>query len=126
MTITKSPCTVCGEGLSEETSAICNACGRAYHLNQRSDRPGKDCGEVWVGEEHLALEFACNTCLHPEQPGALDDVLDLEEAAAAAGTSAAALERAAASGGIRHRRTAGGTYLFNRGDLAGWREVGDE
>jgi hypothetical protein len=32
----------------------------------RMDQPGKDCGEVWINEEYLALEFACAACLHGE------------------------------------------------------------
>jgi hypothetical protein len=41
----------------------CNWCDGRYHLNQRNDVEGKDCGQVWVDEQYLALQFACNTCL---------------------------------------------------------------
>ncbi len=120
MTSAKSSCSVCHEALEAHTEAFCNACGLAYHLNQRLDLPGKDCGQVWVNEEFLALEFACNTCLNPEPAdvGSLDDVLDLGEAAEAAGLPEAALASAAEAGQVPHRRTAGGVYLFKRGDLA--------
>jgi hypothetical protein len=57
------PCVVCGEPADETNSAICNACGQRFHLNLRSDRPGKDCGEVWVNDLYSALEFACFNCL---------------------------------------------------------------
>ncbi|MBI5947710.1 MAG: hypothetical protein HY875_06205 [Chloroflexi bacterium] len=126
MTTTKNSCSVCGEGLTEATSAICNSCGEPYHLNQRADIPGKDCGEVWIDEGHLALEFACNTCLNPPlEPGGLDDVLDIEEAAALAGVAAGALEAAAGMGALRHRKTGSGTYLFSRGDVMEFREGGN-
>lgn len=94
-------------------------CGRIYHLNQRTDLPGKDCGQVWINEDHLALEYACDTCLNPPAVHSLDDILDLDEAAAAAGITPEALRARAELGSVRHRKTAGGTYLFERRDLAG-------
>ena len=120
MTSSKNSCSVCSELLQAHTEATCDSCGLPYHLNQRTDLPGKDCGEVWINEEHLGLEFACNTCLNPPIEaisGALDDILDAAEAAEVAGTSEAQLLAAATGGAIRHRRTAGGTYLFERGDV---------
>ena len=119
MTSAKSSCSVCGEPLQPHTEASCDNCGLPFHLNQRTDLPGKDCGDVWINEEHLGLEFGCNTCLHPEpqSAGALDDVLDSSEAANAAGVGEPELVAAAAGGLIRHRRTANGTYLFQRGDV---------
>jgi hypothetical protein len=118
MTSPRNSCSVCGETLDEYSEAFCNACGLPYHLNQRSDREGKDCGEVWISEEHLCLEFACNTCLHPEpETGLLDDVLDLAEAAQVAKVSEAVLAEAAVAGALPHRRTSSGIYLFQRGDL---------
>lgn len=102
--------------------AYCNACGQAYHLNQRSDLPGADCGEVWINEEHLALEFACNTCLHPPAEGPLTAILDSAEAAAIAGVAETALQAAADSGAIRHRRTSSGVYLFERADVVAFAE----
>lgn len=44
-------------------SAECNWCDGRYHLNQRNDVEGEDCGAVWIDEQYLALQFACNTCL---------------------------------------------------------------
>jgi len=119
MTSTETSCSVCHEALTATTEAVCNSCGAYFHLNQRNDLPGKDCGEVWINEEHMALEFACNTCLHPEPAPdeSLDDVLDLVEAAAATGMSEEALTAAAERGELRHRKTAGGIYLFARRDL---------
>ena len=63
-------CTVCGEAVDERTSSVCNACGERFHLNQRNDRPGKDCGAVWVNDQYMALEFACQRCLDGREPSA--------------------------------------------------------
>ncbi|MCC6382187.1 MAG: hypothetical protein IT304_06735 [Dehalococcoidia bacterium] len=118
MTSSENSCSVCGEVLAPDTEAVCMECGRPYHLNQRSDRPGRDCGEVWIDENHLALQFACNSCLHPEPTALLDDVLDAAEAALVVGLTEAALVAAAESGDVRHRRTGSGVYLFVRADLS--------
>jgi hypothetical protein len=56
-------CVVCGERLDEVNSAVCDACGGRYHLIVRRDRPGKDCGDVWLNEAYLVLEYACSNCL---------------------------------------------------------------
>ena len=59
-------CVVCGEAVDVTTSSVCNACGERFHLNQRNDREGKDCGSVWINEQYLAVEFACQRCLTPD------------------------------------------------------------
>lgn len=56
-------CSVCNEPAEAPMTAECNWCNARYHLNQRNDVEGKDCGHVWVDEQYLALQFACNTCL---------------------------------------------------------------
>jgi hypothetical protein len=109
-------CVVCTDELTSTTEAWCGQCGKSYHLNQRVDLPGKDCGQVWINEEHLALEFACDLCLNPPPPD-LDEILDLEEAARETGMTPADLQAAADRGGVRHRKTGSGTYLFVRKDL---------
>lgn len=125
MTTLEIACSVCGEPLETHTEAYCDNCGKPYHLNQRTDRPGKDCGLVWISEEHLSLEFGCDTCLHPEPPAeALDDIMDSTEAAALAGMAEADLIAAAAHGALRHRKTAGGVYLFQRGDVLAFNQAG--
>jgi hypothetical protein len=118
MTSAESSCSVCGEGLTEATGALCHGCGYAFHLNQRTDVPGKDCGDVWINEVHLGLEFACNGCLEPGAGLSLDDVIDLDEAAAACAVSAGELAKAAEAGELAHRKTAGGVYLFERRALS--------
>ncbi|MEP7214852.1 MAG: hypothetical protein ABI782_01295 [Anaerolineaceae bacterium] len=98
--------------------ATCDSCGKAYHLNQRTDLPGADCGQVWINEDHLGLEFACDPCLSPpEAEGNLDDVLDLGEAAQAAGMTEGWISDAAAAGDLRYRRTSSGVFLFERRDV---------
>lgn len=56
-------CAVCAEPATTAQSAECNWCDRRYHLNQRNDVEAKDCGQVWIDDEYLALQFACNDCL---------------------------------------------------------------
>ncbi len=59
-------CSVCGAPLAAAMSAECNWCDGRFHLNQRNDVEGKDCGRVWIDEQYLALQFACDTCLAAE------------------------------------------------------------
>ncbi len=111
-------CSICAEGVEPHTESYCNACGRLFHLNQREDLPGRDCGTVSLSEAHLALVFLCDACgvealAAPAAP-TLAAVLDLAEAALAAGMSEEALAEAASAGRVAHRRTAGGTLLFER------------
>lgn len=114
-------CIVCSSGVEPYMEAYCGVCGNLYHLNSRADLPGDDCGQVWINEDHLGLEFACNTCLNPapEPPpaGSLDDVLDLAEAAVVAGLSEESLARYAQLGHIKHRQTGSGVLLFVRADV---------
>ncbi|MBF6600098.1 MAG: hypothetical protein IVW36_06280 [Dehalococcoidia bacterium] len=56
-------CLVCGEAAPDGASARCNWCDGRFHLNQRNDVAGKDCGQVWIDEQYMALRFACNACL---------------------------------------------------------------
>ncbi|MDO8615760.1 MAG: hypothetical protein Q7T33_08510 [Dehalococcoidia bacterium] len=69
MTLDSSPCHVCGEPAAESASAVCNGCERRFHLRLREDAEGRDCGEVWISEQYLSLEFACFPCLRGEPPG---------------------------------------------------------
>ena len=116
-TVPTDPCSICVEPVEPHTESYCNACGRLFHLNQREDLPGRDCGTVSLSETHLALVFMCNTCLEetaePVAP-TLEAVLDLSEAALATGLSEGELAEAAATGQVPHRRTAGGSLLFDR------------
>ncbi len=59
-------CHVCGRPLIGDLTH-CSNCDRAFHLGVRQDSTDVDCGEVWINEQYLALEYACDTCLgkHP-------------------------------------------------------------
>ncbi len=59
-------CRVCGEAVGDSNSAVCNNCDQLFHLRLRNDADGKDCGEVWINEQYLSLEFACFSCLRGE------------------------------------------------------------
>ena len=111
------PCSICADPVEQHTESYCNACGRLFHLNQREDLPGRDCGTVSLSETHLALVFMCSACLEqaaePVAP-TLEAVLDLAEAAQVSGMSEAELTEAASGGWVSHRRTAGGSLLFER------------
>lgn len=62
-------CVVCGEAATAAMSAECNWCDGRYHLNQRNDVEAKDCGAVWIDEQYLALQFACQNCLDGQEGG---------------------------------------------------------
>ncbi len=69
-TSTDPTCGVCGEAAEDPTSVMCGDCDQPFHLNQRTDVDGKDCGDVWVDEEYLSLRFACFNCLRGGVPPA--------------------------------------------------------
>lgn len=84
-------CIVCGEDAATAMTAECNWCDHRYHLNQRNDVEAKDCGQVWIDEQFLALQFACFNCLAKD-----DDVSSGDAklpAAAKAATPASARQR---------------------------------
>lgn len=56
-------CAVCGGPAVLAMLAECNWCDRRFHLNPRNDIEAKDCGRVWIDEQYLALQFACDDCL---------------------------------------------------------------
>lgn len=56
-------CVVCGEAVDETNSAVCQGCNRRYHLVLRQGEQGKDCGDVWIDEAFMSLQFACFNCL---------------------------------------------------------------
>jgi hypothetical protein len=68
-----STCHVCRESLTDSNSAVCNTCGNLFHLRLRNDAEGRDCGDVWINEQFLSLEFACFTCLHRESSGSAEE-----------------------------------------------------
>jgi len=56
-------CVVCGEAVDEMNSAVCQGCNRRYHLVLRQGEQGKDCGDAWINEAFMSLQFACSNCL---------------------------------------------------------------
>jgi hypothetical protein len=62
-------CAVCGDSTDPGASSECNWCGRRFHLNQRNDVDAKDCGKVWIDEQYMALQFACDLCLAEQEHG---------------------------------------------------------
>ena len=67
--MTQEACVVCGERLDAVNVAVCGECGGRYHLVMKTDQPGKDCGDVWLNEVYLALQFACFNCLRGGRTG---------------------------------------------------------
>ncbi len=65
--VDEGACTVCGEVAPAGSVSVCHSCGERFHLNERNDTEGKDCGAVWIDEQYQALRFACQRCLNPEQ-----------------------------------------------------------
>ena len=66
-------CRVCGEAVDDSNSTVCNSCEERFHLRLRNDVDGKDCGEVWINEQYLSLEFACFACLRGGGPAVETD-----------------------------------------------------
>lgn len=56
-------CAVCSGPVDDGNSRICHNCERPFHLRLVESAHGEDCGEVWINEQYLSLEFACNKCL---------------------------------------------------------------
>ena len=62
-------CRICREDADGSNSAVCNSCEERFHLRLRQDADGKECGEVWVNEQYLSLEYACFACLGQQPAG---------------------------------------------------------
>ncbi len=90
------PCAVCGEPAAPDSRTDCYRCGEFFHLRLTITADGPDCGDVWIDDEVMALQFACRNCLEDR-----DDVVEPE-----APTEAPQTERTASS---RVRRAPSGT-----------------
>lgn len=92
-------CSVCREPVESGASALCSECGEPYHLVLTNDAEGKNCGEVWLNEEFLALEFGCTRCLAAlrADPSAAPDASVPPATEAASGD-----ESPSESGRVRH------------------------
>jgi len=69
-------CWVCGEPIADRGHALCHNCHRPFHLRQQEGGNGADCGEVWVNDQYLAMEFLCFICLGKQgEPGGIEPPL---------------------------------------------------
>lgn len=59
----RTNCRVCGLPLAGRGVALCHSCHQPFHLAAEEASSDSDCGEVWVNDRYLTLEFACDVCL---------------------------------------------------------------
>lgn len=69
------PCIVCGDPAGPEARSDCYRCGEYFHLRLTTTASGPDCGDVWIDDEVMALQFACRNCL-AEQAGEVSEPAD--------------------------------------------------
>jgi hypothetical protein len=82
MTAETFTCTVCGESEALESFfEYCNGCGELFHFN-RTNGPGKDCGDAWIEEEEVGLQFFCNNCMERQKAEDQQQMAELARAAA--------------------------------------------
>lgn len=60
------PCKVCGEPAAPDARSDCYRCGEYFHLRLTTTASGPDCGDVWLDDEVMALQFACHDCLRDQ------------------------------------------------------------
>lgn len=56
-------CHLCDQPMGEHETADCYVCGKLFHLQMIETADGPDCGDVWIDDEVLALQFACRDCI---------------------------------------------------------------
>ena len=61
-----SGCVVCAAPLQADAQADCYRCGGYFHLALTANSEVEDCGQVWLDDEVLALQFACSRCLEEQ------------------------------------------------------------
>ena len=66
------PCVVCGELAAPDARSDCYRCGDYFHLRLTTTAEGPDCGDVWIDDEVMALQFACRNCLDGREAEASD------------------------------------------------------
>ena len=62
-------CTVCGEPLPERHHASCDRCNRLFHLRMTETEQARDCGRVFVDDEHCTLALLCDPCFEGHMAG---------------------------------------------------------
>lgn len=87
-------CIVCDEPETNlDLFATCDGCGNLYHYNPRMT-PGKDCGEAWIEDEEVGIQFYCRTCTETarqEDQDRLQQLKDLVNSGGATPDTVAAL-----------------------------------
>ena len=73
-------CAVCGRPLRPDAQADCYSCGQYFHLGLTANSDVEDCGQVWLDDEVLALQFACNRCLEAQNDATPSDAAEDEAA----------------------------------------------
>lgn len=66
-------CHVCGLAFAGASFSTCRVCDLPFHLRHREDENGPDCGEVWINQQYLSLEFACFVCLGRRAPAGSEE-----------------------------------------------------
>ncbi len=75
-----APCVVCGDPAVPDGRSDCYICGEYFHLRLTTTAEGPDCGDVWIDDEVMALQFACRRCLDERMnPQAADSNHEPEE-----------------------------------------------
>ena len=62
-------CHLCDQPMGEHETADCYVCGKLFHLQMIETADGPDCGDVWIDDEVLALQFACRDCIEARAGG---------------------------------------------------------
>ena len=102
-------CAVCDEPLRPDAQADCYSCGRFFHLGLTADSDVADCGQVWIDDEVLALQFACNRCIDAQTGASAQDeqVGEVDEGASDAPTRVQRAEPGLSARDLARRRRGG-------------------
>lgn len=73
-----SACVVCAAPLQSDAQADCYRCGGYFHLALTTNSTVEDCGQVWIDDEVMALQSACNGCL--DENGAASEQQAIDDA----------------------------------------------
>lgn len=94
-------CRVCSKPLQTQAQADCYLCGDYFHLGLTADADVEDCGQVWIDDEVLALQFACNHCLEAQQAPAKEEAPAEEAPAEPSSADAPRVQRARPGRSVR-------------------------
>ena len=72
-------CIVCAVGETrQDLLSTCDGCGDLYHFNPRMT-PGKDCGDAWIEDEEVGIQFYCHNCMDAAKQEDRDRIERLKE-----------------------------------------------